>query len=380
MTGLKANGAPVIRGVISMPIAGAWHARIVLDADDPSAFDGAAITVTSDDGALELRGTAYRAGDDFGRTEVWMVGGAGGLGVELEGRYYVGVPARIILSDLLREAGEALSSTSNADVLSRTLDTWTRRAGKAGKVLAEVIDELGAAWRVLDDGSIWVGLESWPAASAEHEVIATSPADDRMVVADDALAMRPGVTLDGRRVANVQHSVEAAAFRTEVWFASETGAAAVSTVDRIKGAVGSFVALVMRRVDYHALYPAKVVKQSGDGSLEVELDDGRFPSLTRVPIRTFLPEVEVKIEAGARVLVGFEGGSPAHPYASLWQSGAVLELKVAGGDKGAARVDDEVEITVPAGTYLNAAQAGVLAPSTTFKGKITAGSTKVFLG
>lgn len=336
MTALKANGASVLAGAISMPVTGAWHARLVLDADSADSFDGASITVESEDGKVELHGTAYRSGDDFGRVEVWMVGGAGGLGAALDDRYYVGVPARIVLTDLLREAGEALADSSDNGVLSRTLDTWTRASGAAGRLLAEVADELGAAWRVLDDGSVWVGQETWPEASVEHEEIATSPADGRMIIADDALATRPGTTFAGRRVANVQHTIEVAALRTEVWFASddESGAEGPGGLDRIKGVIGRFIALVMRRVDYHALYPAKVVKQASDGTLEVQIDDARFPSLTKVPIRTFAPDVVITVEANARVLLGFEGGSPAHPYASLWQSGAIVSVAI-GGDADA---------------------------------------------
>ena len=48
------------------------------------------------------------------------------------------------------------------------------------------------------------------------------------------------------------------------------------------------------------------------------------------------------IAHGARVLVGFEGGDPARPYAGLWELGDVTRLVIGGGTQGAARHGDAV--------------------------------------
>jgi hypothetical protein len=99
--------------------------------------------------------------------------------------------------------------------------------------------------------------------------------------------------------------------------------------DRVKGALASFVRnLVEPRLDFLALYPAKAVAQNADGTLEVVPEDQRIPSMAKVPIRTGVPGVAVKIAPGARVLVGFAGGNPKAPIAYVWEGATVTELKV----------------------------------------------------
>ena len=112
-------------------------------------------------------------------------------------------------------------------------------------------------------------------------------------------------------------------------------------MDRIKRALADFVDAIMSRVDYHALYPAKVVSQSGT-TVDVVVDDTRFGSLTKVPIRTFAPDVVVTVSPNARVLIGFENGKPDQPYASLWQSGAIVSVAIA-GDTDAASLASKVD-------------------------------------
>lgn len=109
----------------------------------------------------------------------------------------------------------------------------------------------------------------------------------------------------------------------------------MSEFDRIKGALGRFVREVMSGVDYLALYPAKVVSQSGQ-TVDVFTDDVRFGSITGVPIRTFAPQVEIVVVPNARVLVGFEAGDPRRPYAALWESGSLTSIAIAGSADAAA--------------------------------------------
>lgn len=197
-----------------MPLAGAWVARIVVDAD--AALSGA-VTIAID-GGTTLKGFARRSGDAFGRAEVLVVGGAGGLAAELGGRYYSGAPVQTILGDIVREAGEALSSTADAGALGTYLPAWTRTTARAGRQIAELLGPLDVSWRILDDGTIWIGLDTWPAASLDYDLVEKAPGADRWVIAEETLGLRPGVTLDGRRVSYVAHSVTPEAIRTEIYF------------------------------------------------------------------------------------------------------------------------------------------------------------------
>lgn len=116
--------------------------------------------------------------------------------------------------------------------------------------------------------------------------------------------------------------------------------------DRIRGALKKLLHSLCSRIDYLALYPARVVSQSGQ-AVDLRPDDPRFPALEAVPLNLGLPGVEVDVEPGARVLLGFAGGDPSKPRATLWESGAVRSMRVDAGDlvinggsKAVARVDD----------------------------------------
>lgn len=100
--------------------------------------------------------------------------------------------------------------------------------------------------------------------------------------------------------------------------------------DRIKAGLAAFVGSMLHRIDYFALYPAKVVAQNADGTLELQPDDTRLPSQSKVPIRLGIPDAAVKVSAGARVLMGFAGGRPEEPIATIWESGTVTELRLNG--------------------------------------------------
>lgn len=101
--------------------------------------------------------------------------------------------------------------------------------------------------------------------------------------------------------------------------------------------------LVGPRLDHLALYPCTVVAQRSDKTLDLQPDDARVPPCGGVPIRHGLPGVTVTVPAGGRVLLGYAGGNPALPYASLWESGTVTAISINGGSTRVARVGDAVE-------------------------------------
>jgi hypothetical protein len=94
----------------------------------------------------------------------------------------------------------------------------------------------------------------------------------------------------------------------------------------------SFEAAVRRifgqRIDFLAAYPARVVKQNADGTLELFPDYGRLPTYKNVPIRYGVPGVTATIAAGGRVLLEFAGGDPQRPIATVWESASVTLLTI----------------------------------------------------
>ena len=82
----------------------------------------------------------------------------------------------------------------------------------------------GAVWRVLIDGTVWVGFEGWPASSLPDTApIHSEPEKGRITIASDAPAVFPGTTfqftLPGQgpqavRVGGVRHIIRANGVRT----------------------------------------------------------------------------------------------------------------------------------------------------------------------
>lgn len=143
---------------------------------------------------------------------------------------------------------------------------------------------------------------------------------------------------------------------------------------RLLAALSALVNSLVERVDFYALYPARVVAQNDDGTLEVRPDHPRLPALSRVPIRYGIPGLSIKLVDQARVLMGFEGGSPEAPYVSAWASGAVAEYAIEttakvtvkspavflGDEDGArpvARVGDPVAGLLSSGTIISGSSA-----------------------
>jgi hypothetical protein len=115
-------------------------------------------------------------------------------------------------------------STAPSSASSCRPGRWARSAAAAAlDVLADAAaQQLGAevTWRILGDGSIWLGPETWPAATlpASAEVIDPSPLVPFTVIACEVPALLPGVDLAGvGRVVLAEHWVRPNSVRSWAW-------------------------------------------------------------------------------------------------------------------------------------------------------------------
>lgn len=117
-----------------------------------------------------------------------------------------------------------------------------------------------------------------------------------------------------------------------------------STLDRIKGHLDNIVRSVVSdvAVDYKAFYPSKILKQNGDGSLDLKPDDPRIPGCSNVPLRG-LPGIAVKL-SGGRALLGFEGSDPSKPIAALFEITGLTTIYIGGSDVTGADVANFVAL------------------------------------
>ena len=374
---LTLNGRPVLRASVLLPRVGVWVADVTVDTDED--LLGAQDLVVE---GVTLRGAVHRGGVAYGRWSGRLVGGAAGLPEAVPPVAQYTTTLGTALADVLREAGETLSATS-AD-LSRSVTRWHRAAGTGAQAVGDVARAAGLSWRVLLDGTVWVGAETWATLTPTGvELLDQRPEVGRYELGGDAaalLSILPGLTLslpgDGVsvRVGLVEHRLDAGAFRTVV-----TAEPTEKPAGRFLDAFSRLVAALTRRVDYQALYPARVAAQRGDGTLDLIPDDAaRVAPCTGVPIRTGLPGVAVTVPAGARVLLSFEAGDPARPVATLWEAATVTTLKVNGSTTKAARDGEAVNRSAALDAWFSAVQLATgVAPPTGAIGAVSGGSDVV---
>jgi len=221
MSLITANGKAVIAATICMPRVGLATADLIVD----SQTDVTGACTLAIESGLTLQGFASRTGIWQDTVYVRWVAGAGGLSKTAAPKHYRSTTARVVLLDLLRTAGETLSPTADARTVGLQLAAWTQIAQPIGNAISALLGDarLAAhAWRVLPDGTIWAGPETWPDAGlkniVDYQEIGRLPNEGRSELGFEAPALVPGVSLGGRRVSYVEHTMKDDAVRTMAWF------------------------------------------------------------------------------------------------------------------------------------------------------------------
>jgi hypothetical protein len=351
MSLITANGVAVDELHISMPLQGAPIANLSIDAE--SGFEpGAEVTIAAA-GGIEMKGTVLpsRGGEFIGSVQTRVVAGKGGMSKPATPTNYQSATVRDIVGALLGDAGEELSTTVDAALLARVLDRYHVVRQPVATALAALLAVLSpsATWRILLDGTVWFGEETWPELAVDAEVLERKPAENTAVLGVDTLTIRPGVTLaDLGRVELVEHWVGADKVRSTVTLAA-------GGAERGKGALLALARAAFPTIGYLRWCHAKVVKQTGQ-KVDVDCDDASIGSLSNVPIRHGLPGIEVTITPQAYVRVFFEDGDPSKPFVALWDGGeSVSEIKVGGTpvDAVATKADiDAIKAAINAGVAM----------------------------
>lgn len=388
MSLVELSGVAVVSGTITLHRAGRWSADLELE--DASPARGARVELRGP--SLALSGYVALVGTFQGDYRCRIYGGTGGLPKELPAKAFRSMPAKLLLEDVLGGVGERLSSSIEPDLLNRELTAWVRPAGPAAAALADLCGILGVSWRVQPEGTVWLGLDTWRASPATGELLDADPVGLTIHAALDAMNLLPGTTWQGAKVERVTHHISGAGFRTDVETQKPTPSRAAG-----QDSVRTAILAITRHHDFYAVRAAKVIAQNDDYSLELKPEDEAWPGMSRVPIRTGIPGVSVKVKAGARVLFTFEGGDAQRPIATLWDTATLKEIVVSAetqvvincpdvrlGDESAqpiARLGDAVEMVFPlaapiAGTVDGLAFVGTMTITDVLLGIITTAGTK----
>jgi hypothetical protein len=348
MADVTLAGVAVVSGDLILPLVGNCSAH--LHADAPVSEGRAVLRWLGTD----LQGTILRAGESEGRTTALWVGGAGGLSEDIPAQPYGATSLRLPLADALAAAGESLSTTSTASALAYQLDSWPRLARAAGAELDALADAAGAVWRVLPDGSVFFGVDTFAAqAGTDYTLIAEDHGGAWSLIGPDTLAVLPGQTMNGRRAGSVVYTISAEASRARVWWLAEG-----ATEDPVRAGLAGFVdeRISLAGLDYLALYPARVVVQRDNGTVDVQPDSDKIPPMTERPYRGPCHGAKLTLPAGSRVTIAFLSKSlrSAVVLPAFEPSGA--------GHKAAGRVGDPCKITAGSlATWMGQVEAAITA-------------------
>lgn len=217
------GGADVLRARIHMPARRAWWGWVDLDT---ATLPTGSVTLAFAGGLSLVGAVKQPSGVFLDAARVRLVGGAGGLETITSPAAYENAQLVDPLRAVLGAAGETLSTTVSASVTGVLLSKWTIAATYVSRVLDELCGAAGAAlgqeitWRVLGDGTVWLGAESWPAQQmpAGADVLESYPSEGRYVIGADTPFLSPGVDLDGvGKVVGVDHWVTHDRVRSDAW-------------------------------------------------------------------------------------------------------------------------------------------------------------------
>jgi hypothetical protein len=206
------NGQAVLEARIGLPRVGVWSLDAVLDAG--SDVSGA---VEVKYGSTTLKGTVVRTGKRDDSCRIRVVGGAAGFTKTVPAKSYLNLPMRIPLVDVLTAAGEQLAATADPALLQSFVGRWSRVETIAAFALRSLLEGRDVAWRILPDGTVWIGAESWPVVTLEHELLDEDAITGRVTIYAEDPAVFPGQTFLDRQVSYVEHWF-GEVLRTEVRF------------------------------------------------------------------------------------------------------------------------------------------------------------------
>lgn len=280
---------------------------------------------------------------------VEIVGGAGQLGLQLPPLDYsgglTGIPAGAILSAIIGKLpGEQLAAGVVQALDAYLIPRWHTVGGTIARDAIDLLvydlaqsTGLPFGWRMMGNGQLWAGLETYPVVNVADSGSAYTGQDTRdgvVLYAPNGAPLAPGTTITSSGPAG-SLAVQA----VEVLYTLSSPALRA----RVRRAMAGDPPKVPDLSLYSRTWPASVKTANADGSIDVTCDDARLGDLRGLTFRPGLPGCTAAPPALSRVRVAFDGASPRGAYACT-------------ADPGGTPTDPAPQAfaLVTAGTYLSA--------------------------
>jgi hypothetical protein len=307
MSAVTLNGQPVLSLSLSLPLSGAWSANVEV-ASGAAPAPGAAAFLQLPGQSLE--GLVKRSGAFGERAQLRVIGGLVDWEERLEAKNYQNTNVSTVLEDMSVETDQSVSDA---------LAFWSRREGTRREALQTVAEHLGLNWRINPDGTVRLRAEAPATVNPGAVELERDEARGLVTLALERAVVLPGTLVGNDSVGDVLYEA-GSDFRCRYRTNSNGG---------LRVLFENLVRRITRDTLYLGTYTAEVVRQAADGTLDLMPFDQRLRStgLQSVPIRNGLPGVsEITVPTGELVLLSFDGGSPAQPYASVFHKGKATKL------------------------------------------------------
>jgi hypothetical protein len=315
------NSKSVIKGSVNIPKNGAFWIDVIVDTDED--ITGAATFAHGT--AMSLTCFVVKGGVDEGVWKGQLIGGNGGLNTRLKAKSYRRTFGRVILNDILTSSGETLSPTVSSDILGKFFDHWSRTEDTCARCLDRIATALGVSWRVLDDGTVFFGVDLFTESTELFTEERNEPSEG-WAKFSDATWVRPFMSLsDGKKIVAVEHLFGAIKVRSDVYYK-----ASGEPLD-VAGSLRKMFDSQASRMRFFGAYKSKVTSQNAT-TFAVSLDpySALIAGQTDVPMLFGVPGVRAKVTATNEGSLLFLEGDPSKPFASFWKSGeTVTELSFA---------------------------------------------------
>lgn len=317
------NGLSIVKGRITFRLMGAWDASFDVMGTETASVTGRSLVEL---GGVTFVGFATPAVDVGGHVSVRVVGGAGGLNTKIEKKGDKKAPRGLLLGEVLALGGEKLSTLSDQAITSAVLPHWGRRRGTVAEALRALVAHAGedVHWRMLPDGSVWVGKETWlPLGSATtYNIDSEDHTNERFTIAIESAAVQPGLKVEGYQISEARYTLTGRSLRANLSYGA-------SGRDELANQFASLIRRETASRDLEKTFAARAVGQNADGTLEIKPTDEDMPDLSEVPVRLGMPGItEFRIIAPVDCSYGYENGDPSKPFVSAFGPGTALSLTV----------------------------------------------------
>jgi hypothetical protein len=309
-------------GLLSIPLQGAWVARLDIDADAaPSVGALCTLQIASsvDQSAYSFLGTIIESQDYEGRVYIEVVGGKGKL--RQNGRpvhFNAGalpLTVRQLFEAILQDAGETLAPQALRAFQGASVAKWTRlNAESYAQALNRLCTAFGVVWRVLPGGEVWIDTETWPTVSAEPYHLDDELESRCITIGYDGATWEPGTIVFGKKINRVVY-----------W---EDGTAELYYNESELELLAGVLARTQKPSPFAVMYDAAVVAQNPDGTLDIRLENAPIVDMPKVAFLSGLKGGRYQMGPGDKVKVAFVGASPGGAIAFAVE-GAQSSLPIA---------------------------------------------------